>query len=257
MTSKAKVLLLREPTPSSDSDQDRYEAAFAAAKYTPFSIPVLETVLTNITELASVTKQSDFDGVIVTSARSCEAWDKANGTERDEFPFYVVGKATASTLRSSMPNADIRGESSGTAEQLANFILAEPPRPPTKLLYLTGDKNRDTLPNILGGAGVSLHSLKVYETQGSSTFSLQLKEIVPVRPTVPWWIVFFAPSAAEFVLPFLREQFDLDTVKVAVIGPTTATFLREILGLRVDAIPTKPSAEELLRAIIDADATPL
>ncbi|KAK0442098.1 tetrapyrrole biosynthesis, uroporphyrinogen III synthase [Armillaria borealis] len=256
MTSKLNVLLLREPTPSSDTGQDRYETAFAAAKYTPFSIPVLETVLTNITELASVTEQSDFDGVIVTSARSCEAWDKANSTGKDEFPFYVVGKATASTLRSSMPNADIRGESSGTAEQLANFILAEQPRP-TKLLYLTGDKNRDTLPNILGGAGVVLHPLKVYETQGSSTFPQHLKGIVPLRPTVPWWIVFFAPSAAEFVLPFLKEQFDLDSVKIAAIGPTTATFLRETLRIRVDAIPTKPSAEELLRVIVDADASSL
>ncbi|KAK0442136.1 hypothetical protein EV421DRAFT_1904313 [Armillaria borealis] len=36
------------------------EAAFAAAKYTLYSIPVLETVLTNITELAAVTEQSDF-----------------------------------------------------------------------------------------------------------------------------------------------------------------------------------------------------
>ncbi len=83
MTPKVNVLLLREPTPSSDSDQDRYEAVFAATKYTPFLVPVLETVLTNITELASVTEQSDFDGVIMTSTRSCETWDKANGTEKD------------------------------------------------------------------------------------------------------------------------------------------------------------------------------
>ncbi|KAK0482410.1 tetrapyrrole biosynthesis, uroporphyrinogen III synthase [Armillaria novae-zelandiae] len=248
------VLLLREPTPSSESGEDRYETAFARGNYTSFSIPVLETVLTNLTELASVTEQSDFDGVIMTSARSCEAWDNANGTGKDEFPFYVVGTATASTLRSSMPNADIRGESSGTAEQLSNFVLAEQPRP-AKLLYLTGDKNRDTLPNILGGAGVSLYSLKVYETQGSSTFSQQLKRIVPARPSVPWWIVFFAPSAAEYVLPFLKEQFDLDSVKIAVIGRTTGTFLSETLGLRVDALPTKPSPEELLKAIVDADAT--
>ncbi|KAK0496489.1 tetrapyrrole biosynthesis, uroporphyrinogen III synthase [Armillaria luteobubalina] len=251
MLSNANVLLLREPTPSSDGGQDRYEAAFIRGNYTPFSIPVLETVLTNITELASVTEQSDFDGVIMTSSRSCEAWDKANGAGKDGFLFYVVGKATASTLRSSMVNADIRGEHSGTAEQLANFILAEQPRP-TKLLYLTGDKNRDTLPSILGSAGVFLYSLKVYETQGSSTFSQQLKKIVPMRPTMPWWIVFFAPSAAEFVLPFLKEQFDLDSVKIAVIGPTTATFLRETLGLRVDAIPTKPSPEELMKAILNA-----
>ncbi|KAK0449618.1 tetrapyrrole biosynthesis, uroporphyrinogen III synthase [Desarmillaria tabescens] len=253
MTSGVNVLLLREPTPSSDSGQDRYEATFAAAQYTPFSIPVLETVLTNITELASVTAQGDLDGVIMTSARSCEAWEKANGTGKDEFPFYVVGKATASTLRSITSSADIRGESSGTAEQLANFILGEQPRP-TKLLYLTGDKNRDTLPSILGGAGVSLHPLKVYETQGSTSFSQHLKEIVSERLKAPWWIVFFAPSAAEFVLPFLKEHFDIDSVKIAVIGPTTATFLRETLKLRVDAVPAKPSPEELLKTIVDADA---
>ncbi len=34
---------------------------------------------------------------------------------------------------------------------------------PTKLLYLTGDNNRNTFFNILGGTGVSLHSLEVYE----------------------------------------------------------------------------------------------
>ncbi|KAK0442164.1 hypothetical protein EV421DRAFT_2082543, partial [Armillaria borealis] len=49
---------------------------------------------------------------------------------------------------------------------------------PTKLLHLTGDKNRDTLPNILGGAGVYLASLKVYETQGSFNFLWHLKDIV-------------------------------------------------------------------------------
>ncbi|KAK0192081.1 hypothetical protein F5146DRAFT_928277 [Armillaria mellea] len=132
---------------------------------------VLETVLANLSEFASVIEQSDFDGVIMTSARSCEAWDKANGQRRTVrvvilfspsragFRFYAVGKATASTLHSSMPNADIRGEHSGIAEQLANFILAEQPCL-TKLLYLTGHKNRDTLPNILSDRGVSLHSVK-------------------------------------------------------------------------------------------------
>ncbi|KAG7443455.1 uncharacterized protein BT62DRAFT_935077 [Guyanagaster necrorhizus] len=73
MTSGANVLLLREPTPSSDSGQDLYGTIFTAASYTPFSIPVIETVLTNINELASVTAQGDFDGVVMISACSCEA----------------------------------------------------------------------------------------------------------------------------------------------------------------------------------------
>ncbi|KAG7441910.1 uncharacterized protein BT62DRAFT_459285 [Guyanagaster necrorhizus] len=33
----------------------------------------------------------------------------------------------------------------------------------------------------------------------------------------PWRIVFFAPSAAEFILPFLKEGFDVDSVNIAVI----------------------------------------
>ncbi|KAG7441900.1 uncharacterized protein BT62DRAFT_936518 [Guyanagaster necrorhizus] len=72
MTSRTNVLL-REPTPSSDSGQDRYEAIFTAENNMPFSIPVLEVVLTNINELASVTAQGDFDGAVMISARSCEA----------------------------------------------------------------------------------------------------------------------------------------------------------------------------------------
>ncbi len=51
-------------------------------------------------------------------------------------------------------------------KQLATSLQ---PRP-AKLLHLTGDKNCDALPNILGGTGVSLHSPKVDETQCSSKF---------------------------------------------------------------------------------------
>ncbi|KAK0204231.1 hypothetical protein DFS33DRAFT_1384488 [Desarmillaria ectypa] len=201
MTSKLNVLLLRESMPSSDSSQDKYESTFAVAKYTPFSTPALETRPTNITELASVTTQGDFDGVIMTSTHSCEAWDKANGRGKDE--------------------------SSRTAEQLANFILAERPRPP-KLLYLTGD----ILPNILDGARVSLHSLKVYETKGSTIFPHRLKEIVPERPDEPWWIVFFAPSVAD-------EDFSYWTDNCNILVRS----------------PAKRSPEELLKVTVDVDTT--
>ena len=101
-------------------------------------------------------------------------------------PFYVVGKATASVLAeirdlygySHLVPKDIRGESSGTSENLARIILADMERKPAKLLYLTGDKNRDTLPKILKEGDVELELLKVYETQGSSNFARELEEAV-------------------------------------------------------------------------------
>jgi uroporphyrinogen-III synthase len=97
-------------------------------------------------------------------------------------PFYVVGQATASVLKElenlyagiGFCRLDIRGESSGTAEQLAHFILNDSISGSGQMLYLTGDKNRDTLPNILSGTGIELHPLRVYETQGSSTFEQEL-----------------------------------------------------------------------------------
>ena len=81
-----------------------------------------------------------------------------------------------------------------------------------------------------------------------------------------WWIVFFAPSAAEFVTPTLLQHFalpstdesDEDTpakrvAHIAAIGPTTSTFLRDSLHLTVAVLSPKPSAESLVGAIAAFD----
>ncbi len=67
---KGNILLLRDPTFL--NNEDLYESAFAKTKHTPFLIPVLEMVLTNIAQLASVTPQDNFDGVFVIISRSYE-----------------------------------------------------------------------------------------------------------------------------------------------------------------------------------------
>ncbi|KAI5983290.1 hypothetical protein EDD15DRAFT_2316713 [Pisolithus albus] len=54
---------------------------------------------------------------------------------------------------------DVRGRSeAGSAEKLARFILEDVPES-KKMLYLTGDKNRDTMPKILNQRGVGLEEL--------------------------------------------------------------------------------------------------
>lgn len=102
-------------------------------------------------------------------------------------PFYVVGEATAKALtdirgaigeKSPLGPRDIRGGAeTGTSERLAHFIVDDlsSATGSRRLLYLTGDKNRDTLPNILSDAGFELDSLQVYATQGSSTFAADLR----------------------------------------------------------------------------------
>lgn len=102
----------------------------------------------------------------------------------------MVGQGTASALSeireaygSTKFTPEIfRGAPSGTGEKLAQFILGQPQERPKKLLYLTGDKNRDTVPRILEEAGIELRSLKVYETQGSTSFEQDLTKAMASVP---------------------------------------------------------------------------
>ena len=101
-------------------------------------------------------------------------------------PFYVVGTTTGNILR-KMPASpftpspqNIIGEGSGTGEALAKAIIQdqanrEAAKPP--LLYLTGDKNRDTLPTLLKAAGLHLEPLQVYATRGSPDFATGVGEL--------------------------------------------------------------------------------
>ncbi|THH21767.1 hypothetical protein EUX98_g8288 [Antrodiella citrinella] len=282
----SNVLLLRAPT-QDGSSPDKYEACFASAGYQAVSIPVLETVLVNLSDLNQIVKkgplQKGLGGVIVTSARACEAWrvvveqlvtDEGQSLDTDwtSAPFYAVGEATAAALAdiSSIPAShhlsprDIRGGSTtGTSEKLAQFILADIGHDTkTTLLYLTGDKNRDTLPNMLEDGGIDLENLQVYGTTGSSRFERDLRDALEGLPTdnPRWWIVYFAPSAAEFVTPILKRYYrlpELDVegninaqdVHLAAIGPTTLTFLRDSLRLVVDVTAPKPTPEALVGAI--------
>lgn len=101
-------------------------------------------------------------------------------------PFYVVGTTTGNALR-NMPvspftpcSQNIIGEGSGTGEGLARVIIEDQRGRAHKhpLLYLTGDKNRDTLPALIQGAGLDLEPLQVYATRGSPDFSTEVNELV-------------------------------------------------------------------------------
>lgn len=107
----------------------------------------------------------------------------------------MVGETTATALTDLRrqysnspytPRNILGGGESGTAEKLAHYILKhhsiQDGSHPT-FLYLTGDKNRDTLPSILTAGGISLRPLQVYETRGSSTFARDLDEALSKLPS--------------------------------------------------------------------------
>ncbi|KAG2356838.1 tetrapyrrole biosynthesis, uroporphyrinogen III synthase [Suillus spraguei] len=244
----SNVLLLRA---ADQGSPDRYEDAFRSRGYHPISVSVLETVIVGHEELAR-----SLCGVIITSQRAVEAWSEAaqaliNKTPSGliwydwwSVPFYAVGETTSAALRN-----------------LCEKISLYTPRD-------IRDKNRDTLPKILESAGVALDPLQVYATQGSSMFPHDLS--LALECGLSWgWIVYFAPSVAEFVTPILRNHFSLPVVnsstedcthfsehhhvKVATIGPTTASFLQQTLKLSVAVTARNPKADDLADAVLQHD----
>ena len=83
----------------------------------------------------------------------------------------MVGKATEQSLKACPPckysPASILGANeTGTGEALAHYILKHHNACDTTLpfLYLTGDKNRDTVPVTLAEGGLKTTPAQVYET---------------------------------------------------------------------------------------------
>ena len=103
-------------------------------------------------------------------------------------PCYVVGEATGRAVREMKMKLEVSGRShvapgeilgaqeAGTGEQLAHFIITRldsknevnAAEEKTKLLFLVGDKTKDSLPTILGAdRRVDLVSVPVYATRPS------------------------------------------------------------------------------------------
>jgi uroporphyrinogen-III synthase len=86
-------------------------------------------------------------------------------------PFYTVGMATEKSLKACppckySPVLILGGNETGTGEALAHYILKHHNIYDTSLplLYLTGNKNRDTVPVTLAGGGLRVTPTQVYET---------------------------------------------------------------------------------------------
>ena len=72
----SSALLIRAPDVEKP---DRYETAFSEAGFVVASVAALDTGFVNDDSLDAAIRgrASEFDGVIVTSSRACEAWKRA------------------------------------------------------------------------------------------------------------------------------------------------------------------------------------
>lgn len=234
------VVLLR-----SADDPDPYVTSFAEAGLTAICEPVLSFAFPHQAALLDrLEKQDHYAGLIVTSPRALRALGDAflmreqladawRGT-----PAYVVGPKTAG----SAEKLDLRprGRDSGGADALADRIITDAPDAP--LLFLSGNRRRDALPDRLRAAGVPFEEQVVYETRVRDALDLP-----PPPHDGQSWLVFFSPSGLEAVQQ--ADSVEPTSYQIAAIGPTTGSAL-ERAGLTVEAVAEVPSPEGLVAAIL-------
>lgn len=234
------VVLLRSP----DGPDDPYVAALSEAGLEAQSEPVLRFTFPHQKALRDRLDREAYVALIATSPRVGRALHPLfrdhpdlGATWRNR-PAYAVGPKTASWLRRL--GLSVRGEDSGSASALADRIVAD--EPAGRLLFLCGNRRRNTLPTCLQRADVPFDEQVVYETHTRSTLDLP-------APGPDTWLVFFSPSGLEATR---QAGVDLRDYRVAAIGPTTAGALRDA-GATVAAVADKPAPEPLARALRAAE----
>ncbi|PKI85218.1 uroporphyrinogen-III synthase [Malassezia vespertilionis] len=265
-----------------------------AQEYCIVSFPVLSHTLDNISDVAQkiIKYGESYDGVVLTSQRAVQAWTEAvkhismkcKDVPRFQVPFYTVGPATMKALQdaqipSLLAPEGIVGEDAGTGSDLAHRIAEGmqktlPRSGDTyKLLYLVGDKLSSGLQDTLTTlhARVELDKMRVYTTTKDDRFAAHCRVLSKelqhcsgkVHGSAPDWLVFFSPSGGDYALPDLRAYGWIPAPgtpalpthpKIGCIGPTTAAWVRERLGMEPDAVAAQPSPAALRDAILDATA---
>lgn len=234
------VILLR-----SAGDPDAYLDAFERADFQAVCEPVLSFRFPFQDELAQHLADTDrYAHLVATSPRAVRALrdvladhPSLHDEWRDRTVFAVGPKTGAALDRLAL---DVRGQETGSADALVDHIASAVLD--GRLLFLSGSRRRDALPQGLRNRDVPFDEVVVYETHVRTTLSLP-------APSAQRWLVFFSPSGLEAVRH--ASGVEASAYRVAAIGPTTAGAL-ESAGLRVDAVASTPGPNPLVAALQQA-----
>jgi len=101
-----------------------------------------------------------------------------------------------------------------------------------------------------------LHKLKMTDRSTSQTDEENTDSLA--KDMHPDWVVFFSPSGGDYALPELTQrgwivagEQEKNMCKIACIGQTTATWVKDTLGYTPDAVAARPTPEALRNAILN------
>jgi uroporphyrinogen-III synthase len=237
----AEITLLRSP-----DSPDAYLQAFDEAGLSATCEPVLSFTFPDQERLIERLESADVHGgLVITSPRAVEALRQAFDAEPglkvlwEEKPVFVVGPKTASKVRDLdlTPQAQTAGDAEALVESIGAIWDEQSLRSP--LLFLSGNRRRDALPNGLVRIGIPVTEHVVYKTHVRTDLDIE---------DGTEWLVFFSPSGLESVE---ASRINATSYRRAAIGPTTGDALTGA-GLTPDAVAERPTPSALVQAIQEA-----
>ena len=309
------VYLLKTKNSPTDSYEEYFEK-LDNGRYKPLFVPVLDHIFrddalrtlrrsaerfafaggspADARRKATNNPAKKYGGIIFTSQRAVDAFaitiskldpDKFDAMFDKDMPMYVVGPATAASVKSLGLPCPVVGQHTGNGEALADFILdwhytlqrevTHLDGRKLPLLFLVGEQRRDIIPKTLQSEQLPYHEqiqvveLIVYETGEMATFEEDFTSLVrqaKAAKVKEQWVVVFSPQGCEAMLsglgwldeksgnfnPGLKEVMSGPMkTRVATIGPTTRDYLRQELGFETDVCAETPSPEGLGERIQD------
>lgn len=208
------------------------------------NFPTIKTeTLADLSELETYLAEIErFDGIFITSSKAAEIFAAKLAETEKVFAgkFYVLGKRSRDLL--NKPDCEVFfSENATTAEKLLDAIPKEELKN-KRFLFPRGDLSLRTVPETLQNVAEVVETVvyRTIETDASVEKIVEIKEKFE-RDEISA-VCFFSPSGVE---SFLRkfENFSQSEIKIAVIGKTTARFIKE-KNLRVDFVSAKTSATD-------------
>lgn len=238
----ADIVLLR----SSDGPEDGYMHAFSEQGVRAVCVPALRFRFPRQKELAQrLRTASSYSALVLTSPRAALAVQEVMAQEASlrrlwaSRPVFVVGPKTSDAVTTA--GLTPQGRESGNASTLVGHISdwwQKDAQGMLPVLFLSGNRRRDTIPLGLAHAGIPVAEQVVYETDPRTDLE--------IPPHVDWLVV-FSPSGIEALE---ASGIDPGAYQLAAIGPTTAQALQE-RGHSVAAVASSPTPGDLVRSIYD------
>ncbi|KAK6204290.1 tetrapyrrole biosynthesis, uroporphyrinogen III synthase [Scheffersomyces amazonensis] len=261
MSSQDVLLLKNRSVP-----EDKYQRKFASSsQYRPQFIPLLSHESYNKQATIAYLNSENFANIgvfVITSQRGveilAECLQEITDEEIQQTIFnkiaYTVGPATYEQLK-DIGFKNVRGgNNAGNGQILSELMIAElvddeELQDRRIVTFFTGEIHRDIIPNNLISAGFEVDKKIIYSTKVRDDVLDNFTSFVTDN-TENGWVVLFSPQGTEHIVKYI--QTNKVRFKIAVIGPTTETYLNNH-GIIPTVVSPKPDAESLYSIISNYD----